>query len=271
MTLTQFYVYWLHKHHTLLKITFLGTGTSQGIPVIACSCGVCISKDKKDQRWRSSVMIQMDNTHIVIDCGPDFRQQMLSHQVRQVDAVLCTHEHKDHLGGLDDTRPISFAHNKDMPIYATAQVIKAIQREYHYAFGPNKYPGVPALKLIEIKASEDFFVEDYRVTPIQVTHAQMPVLGFRIGSFTYITDANAIDQKEKQKILGTKILVLNALRREKHISHFTLEEAIILANEIGAEQTFFTHISHQLGKHEDVQKELPKNMFLAYDGLQLDL
>lgn len=249
----------------------MGTGTSQGVPMIGCACIVCQSADSKDQRLRSSVLIQTKNTNFVIDCGPDFRQQMLREKVEKIDHILFTHEHKDHLGGIDDTRAFNYLLNKPMKLWGTQQVLQAIKQEYHYAFSEYKYPGVPQLDVHEIGSLEPFFIDDIRIIPIQVYHHKMPVLGFRVYDFTYITDANYISDSEKEKIKGSKILVLNALRREKHISHFTLEEAIALAQECNAEHTYFTHISHQLGLYQDLEKELPKGISLAYDGLSIEL
>lgn len=252
-----------------MKVTFLGTGTSQGVPVIGCKCKVCTSTDERNKRLRSSIMIEEKGKRFVVDTGPDFRQQMLRLNVDSLDAVIFTHEHKDHVAGLDDIRAFNYIQQKKMDLYADARVQLAIHREIPYAFAEIKYPGVPEVVLHEIK-NEPFRVEGVTFIPIEVMHHKMPVFGFRVNDFTYITDANFISEKEKEKIKGSKILVLNVLRREKHISHFTLEEAIVLAQEIGAEQTYFTHISHQLGLHADVEKELPPHIFQAYDGLVLD-
>ena len=253
-----------------MKVTFLGTGTSQGVPVIACKCPVCSSTDVRDKRLRSSVMIETKGKNLVIDTGPDFRYQMLRLGVEKLDAVIYTHEHKDHIAGIDDVRAFNYFQQKKMDIYATSRVQQAIHREIPYAFADEKYPGVPEIILHEIK-NEPFTVQGVTIVPIEVFHHKLPVLGFRIGDFTYITDANFIPEGEKEKIKGSRVLVLNALRRETHISHFTLLEAIALAEELGAEITYLTHISHQLGKHGDVMKELPGNIELAYDGLQLEL
>ena len=253
-----------------MKITFLGTGTSQGVPVIGCKCSVCISADEKDKRLRSSAMIEEKGKRFVIDTGPDFRQQMLRLNVNSLDAIIYTHEHKDHLAGIDDVRAFNYIQKKKMDIYASAQVQKAIHREIPYAFTEEKYAGVPEIILHEIKNGL-FSVNEVRFIPIEVMHHKMPVFGFRVNDFTYITDANFISVKEREKIKGSKILVLNALRRETHISHFNLAEAVSLANELGAETTYLTHISHQLGLHKEVSKELPPNVKLAYDGLSLEL
>ncbi len=253
-----------------MKVTFLGTGTSQGVPVIACDCRVCRSKDPKDDRTRTSVLIQVDNQQMVIDTGPDFRQQMLREEVQHLDAVLYTHSHKDHIGGLDDIRPFNYINRQVMPLYATEDVQAIIKKDFHYAFKEDKYPGVPQLTLQTID-NTPFKVGKTLITPIQVYHYRMPVLGFRINDFTYITDANYISEEEKEKIRGSKVLVLNALRREKHISHFNLEEALELFEEFDPEEGYITHISHFMGRHEEVGQELPDNIFLAYDGLQLDM
>lgn len=253
-----------------MKITFLGTGTSQGVPLIACKCQVCVSKNAKDKRLRSSILIETALTSVVIDTGPDFRQQMLREQVEKLDAVVFTHEHKDHIAGLDDVRAFNFVQHKHMEVYATDRVQAAIKREFAYIFADEKYPGIPLLNLHQIDVSP-FSINDIDFIPIEVLHYKMPVLGFRIGDFTYITDAKSINETEKEKIKGSKVLVLNALRREEHISHFTFQEAIALAQELQPEQTYFTHISHQLGLHNTVSAELPAGIFLAYDGLKLNL
>jgi phosphoribosyl 1,2-cyclic phosphate phosphodiesterase len=258
----------LKKH--FIKVTFLGTGTSSGVPMIACDCEVCRSTNKKDNRLRSSILIESKTTTVVIDATPDFRYQMLRTNTTKLDAVVFTHPHKDHIAGLDDVRPYNFFNGHPMPLYANEITASAIKKEMHYAFAENKYPGVPNLILNHID-SDKFIIGDIELQPISVWHHKMPVLGFRVGDFTYITDANKIDAPEKEKIFGSKILVLNALRREKHISHFTLDEAIELANELQIPEVYFTHISHQLGKYKDVNAELPKHIRLAYDGLELYL
>ncbi|MFN3315517.1 MAG: MBL fold metallo-hydrolase [Raineya sp.] len=254
-----------------MKITFLGTGTSQGIPVIGCQCEVCSSANPKDKRLRSSILIETEETRIVIDTGPDFRQQMLREKVSKLDAVLFTHEHKDHTAGLDDIRAFNFLQKKDMPLYGTTKVLNQIKQEFAYIFAEKRYPGIPQVELHEITKEKSFFVEKVKIMPIEVFHYRLPVLAFRIGNFTYITDANYIASEEMAKIYGSKILVVNALQKDKHISHYNLEEAIALAQHIGAEKTYFTHISHKMGLHEQVSKELPQNVFLAYDGLSLVL
>jgi len=253
-----------------LKITFLGTGTSTGIPMIACECEVCTSTDKKDKRLRSSILVQSSNTTFVIDTTPDFRYQMLRKNVKHLDAVLFTHPHKDHIAGLDDVRAFNFFQEQAMQIYANQMTIDALMREFAYAFADKKYPGVPNLELNTI-ALEPFSIGDINVTPIEVWHMKMPVFGYRFGDFTYITDANRIEESEKKKIRGSKFLVVNALRKEKHISHYNLEEAIELVHELEIPTAYFTHISHQLGKHEEIEKRLPGGIHLGYDGLMIEV
>jgi phosphoribosyl 1,2-cyclic phosphate phosphodiesterase len=252
-----------------LKITFLGSGTSSGVPMIACGCAVCTSTDKKDKRLRSSILIQSANTTLVVDTTPDFRYQMLRENVKHLDAVLFTHPHKDHIAGLDDVRAFNYFQAQPMQVFANQMTIDALMREFAYAFADKKYPGVPNIELNTI-TEEPFSIGDIPITPVLVWHLKMPVYGFRFGKFTYITDANRIDEAEKEKIRGSEIIVLNALRKEKHISHYTLEEAIALVQELQIPQAYFTHISHQLGKHAEVEKNLPAGIHLAYDGLVLE-
>ncbi|GEP90901.1 phosphoribosyl 1,2-cyclic phosphate phosphodiesterase [Chitinophaga terrae (ex Kim and Jung 2007)] len=253
-----------------MKVTFLGTGTSQGVPVIACGCEVCTSTDKKDKRLRSSIMVSSPAGNIVVDTTPDFRYQMLREKVGHLEAVLITHSHKDHIAGMDDIRAFNYFQKSAINIYASEFSQEVIKREFAYAFTEYKYPGIPEINLQTIPDTP-FDVNGLQVTPIHVLHHQMPVLGFRFHDFTYITDANFIAPEEKEKIRGSKILVLNALRREKHISHFTLGEAIELGRELEVPEVYFTHISHQLGLHAEVSKELPEGMALAYDGLTLEI
>jgi phosphoribosyl 1,2-cyclic phosphate phosphodiesterase len=249
-----------------LKITFLGTGTSTGVPMIACGCFVCTSPQLKDKRLRSSILVQSASTTIVVDTTPDFRYQMLRAGVKNLDAVLFTHPHKDHTAGLDDVRAYNFFQNKEMPVYANELTITSLKREFSYIFSDHKYPGIPDLKLYPI-SFDHFTIGDIPVQPILVWHLKMPVLGFRFGKFTYITDANRIDDSEIEKIKGSEVVVLNALRKEQHISHFTLDEAITVVKDLEVKQAYFTHISHQLGRHDVVEKELSKGIHLAYDGL----
>ncbi len=253
-----------------MTITFLGTGTSQGIPVIACNCAICISADVRDNRTRTSVMIQHEGNNIIIDTGPDFRQQMLREKVSHLAGIVFTHEHKDHIAGLDEVRAFNYFNKWRAQVFCTLQVREALHREFAYAFSDSNYPGIPQIE-INIIDNTPFEVVGISFQPIEVLHMNMPVFGYRVGDFTYITDANFISESEKQKIKGSRILVINALRREKHLSHFNLEEAIALAYEINAEKTYFTHISHQLGLHAELENELPPNMHLAYDGLKIDL
>lgn len=253
----------------MMNVTFLGTGTSQGVPVIACDCCVCLSDDSRDKRLRSSILIQTETTSVVIDTGPDFRQQMLREKVDRLDAVVFTHEHKDHVAGMDDVRAFNYKQQKDMDVYATDRVQEALIREYPYVFSDYKYPGVPQVKLHTIDADSCFQIGDIKFQPIEVMHYKLSVLGFRINDFVYITDANSITSKEMVKLIGSKTLVINALRKTKHISHFTLDEAISLSQELGVEQAYLTHISHLMGAHQNVSKELPEGVQIAYDGMVL--
>lgn len=253
-----------------ITITFLGTGTSQGVPVIGCDCAVCISNDPKDDRLRTSIMVSTPEQNIVFDTGPDFRQQMLREKVQRLDAVVFTHEHKDHVAGLDDIRAFNFKQRKDMEVFATLQVQEALKREYSYIFAEHKYPGVPQVNLNTIDLTP-FMVNGLELIPIQVMHYKLPVLGFRIKDFTYITDANFIAEEEKEKIKGSKVLVIDALRKEKHISHYNLDEAIELVRELEVEQAYLIHISHLFGKYKDEMAELPKGIEMAYDGLKITI
>lgn len=253
-----------------MKITFLGTGTSQGIPVITCRCKVCTSADPHDKRLRVSVWIQTKSKSIVIDSGPDFRYQMLRAGVQDLDAILYTHEHKDHVAGLDDIRPFNYLLHKKIEIYASERVQESLKREFQYIFSAVQYHGLPQLNLNTV-GTASFTIGDLQVQPIEVMHYKLPILGYRFGDFTYITDAKTLSAESIELIKGTKILVLNALQRESHISHLTLAEAIELAQKINAEHTYFTHISHNMGLHADLQQELPPNISFAYDGLSIDL
>jgi phosphoribosyl 1,2-cyclic phosphate phosphodiesterase len=252
-----------------LKITFLGTGTSSGVPMIACGCEVCRSTDKKDKRLRSSILVESATTSLVVDTTPDFRYQMLREQVKRLDAVIFTHPHKDHIAGLDDIRAFNFFSKKAMNIYANEMTQEVIIREFAYAFADTKYPGLPEIKLNTI-TEKPFRVGDIPIEPVLVWHLKMPVFGFRFGKFTYITDANRIDETEKEKIRGSEVVVLNALRNEKHVSHYNLAEAVETVKELKISTAYFTHISHQLGKHAEVNPTLPPGMHLAYDQLVLN-
>jgi phosphoribosyl 1,2-cyclic phosphate phosphodiesterase len=251
-----------------IKITFLGTGTSQGVPLIACSCEVCTSTDPKDNRLRSSILVETATTRLVIDSGPDFRQQLLREKIKRLDAVVFTHEHKDHVAGLDEVKAFNFINKMRMPVYVTENVKLALYREFAYIFAEVQYPGIPQVDVYDFD-NAPFRVGDILLEPINVLHYKLPVKGFRINNFAYITDANQIPEEEKKKLKDLDVLVLNALRREPHLSHFTLEEAVALVKELKPRKAYFTHISHQLGLHKEVSKELPDNIELATDRLQL--
>ena len=250
-------------------VTILGSGTSQGVPVIACDCYVCSSPDAKDYRTRSSIMINVQDENYVIDSGPDFRNQMLREKVKTLRGVIFTHEHKDHLAGLDDVRAFNYKEERPMEIYCTSQVELALRREFHYAFSEERYPGVPKFELKNIDLKPFTLNHNLTLIPIEVLHYKLPVLGFRFGDFTYITDAKTISDTEKEKVKGTKTLIVNALHRSTHISHFNLEEALAFIEEIKPEKAYLTHISHLFGRHSEVELTLPENVFLAYDGLKI--
>jgi phosphoribosyl 1,2-cyclic phosphate phosphodiesterase len=252
-----------------VKITFLGTGTSQGVPVIACECEICHSSDSHDKRLRTSALIETGNTTLLIDAGPDFRQQMLRENVVKLDSILLTHEHKDHIAGLDDVRAFNYKSRDAIDIYAEERVQKALKKEYSYVFSEYQYPGIPKMRLNPIP-EHAFLIGEVKIEPIRVFHYRLPVMGFRIGNFAYITDANYIPEESKEKLFGVKYLVINALRKEKHISHFTLREAIDLIHEISPKKAYITHISHQMGFHQEISKELPSGIMLAYDGLSFN-
>ena len=250
-----------------MKVTVLGSGTSQGVPVIACDCKVCSSEDSKDKRLRSSIMITIKDKNYVIDSGPDFRQQMLRERVQSLEAILFTHEHKDHIAGLDDVRAFNFKQKRPVNIYCSKNVEVALKREFHYAFSGDNYPGIPQINinLIENKQFEVF--SGLKVIPIQVFHYKMPVFGFRIGDFTYITDAKTISDEEINKIKGSKVMIVNALQENEHISHFNLKEALSFIEKVNPEKAYLTHISHLFGTTDYINSILPKNVFAANDGL----
>jgi phosphoribosyl 1,2-cyclic phosphate phosphodiesterase len=253
-----------------MTVTFLGTGTSQGVPIICCECAVCKSNDPKDNRLRSSILIESETTKVIIDAGPDFRQQLLRKNLKSLDAVVFTHEHKDHIAGLDEVKAFNYFNNMKMPVYATERVQTALKREFAYIFSEEKYPGIPEIDLHTI-TDEPICINDIKLLPIDVIHYKMPVKGYRIRNFTYITDANYISESEIEKIRGSEIIVINALRKEPHLSHFTFSEAINLMKELKPKKAYFTHISHQLGLHQDVSLELPDFIELAYDGLHIEI
>ena len=251
-------------------VTFLGTGTSQGVPVIGCSCEVCRSIDFKDKRTRSSIHLELKGKSFTIDCGPDFREQMLREEISRLDAIIYTHEHRDHTAGLDEVRSFNFKQKQDMPLYGEARVLNQLKEEFSYIFQDNQYPGLPKVDCREIDTNP-FIVNGINFTPIRVMHYKLPILGFRVNDFTYITDAKSIITEEKEKIKGSKVLVLNALQTAPHISHFTLNEALALIEELQPETAYLTHISHNLGKSRNVATSLPPNVHLAHDGLKLTL
>ncbi len=253
-----------------MKVTFLGTGTSQGVPILCCECAVCRSQNPKDNRLRTSLLIESDEAKVVIDSGPDFRQQLLREKLKKLDGVIFTHEHKDHIAGLDEVKAFNFFNQIVMPVFATPRVQEAIKREFAYIFSNDNYPGIPKIDLFTID-DQPFQIKDITFTPIEVIHFKMPVKAYRIKDFTYITDANYISDTEKEKIKGSKIIVINALRREEHVSHFTLTQAIELLKELNPEKGYLTHISHQMGLHENVAMELPDFIELAYDGLKIEI
>lgn len=254
----------------VLKVTFLGSGTSQGVPLIGCPCEVCTSKDVNDKRLRSSVYIETEGKFFIIDTGPDFRQQMLRENIKKLDAVIFTHSHKDHICGFDDIRAFNYIQKKPIEVYLEEYVLDAIKRDFFYIFEEYKYPGVPEANFHVIK-NEEFEINGVKIIPIRVHHYKMLVLGFKIGNFTYITDANSIGYNEIEKIKGTEVLVLNALRKETHVSHFSLDEAIEMSKKIGAKKTYLTHISHQMGLHKQINAELTTEIRLAYDGLVVEI
>ena len=251
-----------------MKITFLGTGTSQGVPVIACECGVCASTDPKDKRLRTSLLLETENTTLLFDAGPDFRQQMLRENVTKLNAILLTHEHKDHIAGLDDVRAFNHKSQSAIDIYSESRVQKAIRREFSYVFSEIRYPGIPKMRLCTV-SDNPFSINGIEILPIRAYHHNLPVYGFRVGDFAYITDANYVPEESKEKLAGIKYFAINALRKEKHISHFCLNETIKLITEISPEKAFITHVSHQMGFYDEVSKKIPSKIYLAYDGLSV--
>ncbi len=254
-----------------LKITFLGTGTSQGVPVIGSKHPVCLSEDPRDKRLRVSVLVSWDSHNCVIDCGPDFRQQMLTNKVDTLGAILFTHEHSDHTAGIDDIRPFFFKQG-DIPIFAHKKVVKALKKRFSYIFDEkDRYPGAPAVEINYVKKDVDFTVGSKKIVPVQALHNRLKVFGYRIDDFTYLTDVKSIKEKELKKIKGSKVLVVNALRTEPHHSHFNLKEALDFVAQVKPKKAYFTHISHLMGFHAEVEKSLPKNVHLAYDNLTIEI
>lgn len=252
-----------------MEVTFLGTGTSAGIPMIGCTCEVCTSSDPKDNRTRTSIYLEVDGVKIVVDTGPDFRHQLLREGIDDIDAILYTHSHKDHIAGLDDIRPINYLKQKEIEAFANRQTLERLQQEFPYVFARD-YPGVPLVQFHEIVA-DNFQVKGVEVLKIEALHGKMPVLGFRIQDFTYLTDVNSIEDRELEKVQGSKVFVLDALHFRQHYSHYTIDEAIEIAQRVGAEQTYFIHMSHWAGTHQKLSDKLPKGIHLSYDGLKLTL
>lgn len=254
-----------------MKVTFLGTGTSQGVPVIACECKVCRSIDNRDKRLRTSILVEYEDATLVVDTGPDFRYQMLRENVQHLDAVLVTHAHKDHIAGMDDVRAFNFKQQASIPIYGTGETHQSLQREFYYAFSEYKYPGIPRLQLEPIQSGKCFFVGGHSIMPLEVMHHKMPVIGFRFGDFAYVTDAKTVSEESRNLLAGVRVLVINALQEEPHISHFTRDEAVAFAQDIQAETTYLTHISHRFGKHAEIESNLPKGIYVAYDQLAIEV
>lgn len=254
-----------------MKVTFLGTGTSQGVPVISCDCDVCRSTDPKDNRLRTSILFSWDNLNVVIDAGPDFRQQMLRNKVKQLDAILITHEHNDHMIGLDDIRPFNFINKAEILVFAQPRVQEDLQKRFAYVFKENPYPGAPSIRFSTIENNRNIDIQGHEFIPIKVDHGGLEIFGFRVGDFAYITDAKRVEEEEIEKLKGVKKLVVNALHRRPHHSHFNLEEAIEFINEVNPQEAYLTHISHRMGSHQETSLELPDHIYLAYDGLSLTL
>lgn len=254
-----------------MKITLLGTGTSQGIPVIGCKCEACTSDDFRDDRLRTGVVISSEGTNILIDTGPDLRQQMLRYGFQHIDAILYTHEHSDHVAGLDDIRPFNFMQKVDMPFYGHPRVIKDIEHRFGYVFAENPYPGSPRASLHTISGGNRFFIDHLEIMPIEVMHGTLPILGYRFGDFAFITDASFLSEESKKLLSGTKVLVLSALQKTSHHSHFSLSEAVAVIQDMKIEKAYITHISHRMGITSEWEKELPENIFPAFDGLEIVL
>lgn len=253
-----------------MKLTFLGTGTSQGVPVIACRCRVCRSVDERDRRLRTSALLTTnEGKHILFDIGPDFRQQMLRQKVESLDAIMVTHAHRDHVAGLDDVRSFNYVQHKNMDVYLNAIAKHALMRDYGYIFEHHEYPGLPEADLHEVDAP--FVAAGVTVVPVKAMHKDLPILAFRVGEMAYITDANHIAPEELEKLKGVKVMVINALRREKHFSHFSLPEALEVIDKVQPERAYLTHISHEMGLHAEVEKTLPEGVFLAYDNLEVEI
>lgn len=253
-----------------MKLTILGSGTSQGIPVIACECPVCRSADPHDKRLRCSAMLEINGQNIVIDAGPDFRYQMLRAGVKNLRAILLTHEHKDHIGGLDDVRAFNWVKHGAIDVYSNLRTKEIVYKDYAYAFSEYKYPGVPEINL-QIVGDQSFYIDDTEFIPIPVMHHKLPVLGYRTGNFAYVTDANAISESSMEKLAGVEYLVINALRKESHLSHFTLSQALEVIRQLGVKRAWLTHIGHQMGLAAEVSDELPSNVSFAYDGMQVEI
>lgn len=253
-----------------MKVTVLGSGTSQGVPVIACTCHVCASTDARDKRLRCAILLETENQTLVVDAGPDFRQQMLRAGVMKLDAVLLTHLHKDHIAGLDDVRAFNFKHNQAMDIYADELTIDQVKQEFPYVFDGTNYPGIPKFNILAIDPSP-FAIRELHITPVRVLHHRLPVNGFRFGNFAYVTDASYIPPASMDLLRGLDVLILNALRKEKHIAHFNLAEALEVIDELKPKRTYLTHISHLMGTHQEVEHELPPHVRIAYDGLSFDV
>lgn len=254
----------------MLTLTFLGTGTSQGVPIIGCDCQVCSSENHKDKRLRTSALLQWENHTIAIDAGPDFRQQMLREHIKQLDAILLTHSHQDHVGGIDDVRAFNYYQGKPMPVYGNESTLQGLKNSIPYAFETNPYPGVPEFELHTVD-TENFYIEDLKIQAIEVKHLNLSVSAYRIGKLVYITDANYISPKSLEKMKGCEILIINALRKETHPSHFTLDQALELIGILQPKHAYLTHISHALGMHDEVSKILPANVSLAYDGFKIHI